>query len=165
MTGYTVPIQKDMACANATEKISTVAAQAVSKKINGMAFKDAETFLEKLVDGKASVNHKLHTNAAESILSLLKSAENNAIAKKLDTERLTVMAAAHKGPKIFRGRRKRAFGMRMKSTHVQIVLKPAKIKNEIVGKKKLETKNDVVKKEGKLSEHITEKKTAEKKSG
>jgi len=127
MTGYTVPIQKDMACANATEKISTVAAQAVSKKINGMAFKEAKAFLEKVVDGKASVNHKLHTNASECILALLKSAESNAIAKNLDTENLKVIAASHKGPKIFRGRRKRAFGMRMKSTHVQIVLKPAKM--------------------------------------
>lgn len=146
MTGYTIPIQKDMACANATEKISTVAAQAMSKKINGMAFKEAKTFLEKVVDGKASVNHKFHTNAAESILALLKSAENNAIAKKLDTENLTVIAASHKGPKIFRGRRKRAFGMRMKSTHVQIVLKPAKTRNE-----KAKT---VAKKEAKLAEQV-----------
>ncbi len=126
MTGYTVPIGKDMACANATEKISTVAAQAVSKKINGMRLKEAKTFLEKMADGKASVNHKFHTSATEHILDLLKSAENNAIAKKLDTENMTVIAASHKGPKIFRGRRKRAFGMRMKSTHVQIVLKPSK---------------------------------------
>jgi ribosomal protein L22 len=126
MTGYTVPIQKDMACANATEKISTVAAQAVSKKINGMGLKEAKTFLEKMADGKASVNHKLHTSATEHILELVKSAENNAVAKGIDTETLKVMAAAHKGPKIFRGRRKRAFGMRMKSTHVQIVLKPVK---------------------------------------
>jgi len=148
MTGYTVPIQKDMACANATEKISTVAAQAVSKKINGMAFKEAKTFLENVVDGKASVNHKFHTNAAESILALLKSAENNAIAKKLDTDNLKVIAASHKGPKIFRGRRKRAFGMRMKSTHVQIVLKPAKMaqkKSEKIIEAKQVKKTEAVK--------------------
>lgn len=150
MTGYTVPIQKDMACANATEKISTVAAQAVSKKINGMAFNEAKAFLEKVVDGKASVNHKFHTNASECILALLKSAENNAIAKKLDTDNLKVIAASHKGPKIFRGRRKRAFGMRMKSTHVQIVLKPAKMK--------IEKAKTVAKKEVKAAEQKTEKK-------
>ncbi|MBU3957618.1 MAG: hypothetical protein KKB25_00920 [Nanoarchaeota archaeon] len=141
MTGYTIPIQKDMACANATEKISTVAAQAVSKKINGMTFKDAETFLEKMVDGKASVNRKFHTNTAKSILALLKSAENNAVSRGLDAESLIVMAAAHKGPKIFRGRRKRAFGMRMKSTHVQIALKPAK-----TAQKKKNEKSESVKK-------------------
>ncbi len=135
MTGYTIPIQKDMACANATEKISTVAAQAVSKKINGMAFKDAKSFLEKMVEGKASVNRKFHTNAAKSILALLKSAENNAVSRGLDTESLTVMAASHKGPKIFRGRRKRAFGMRMKSSHVQIALKPAKTEKSAEMKK------------------------------
>lgn len=154
MTGYTVPIQKDMACANATEKISTVAAQAVSKKINGMAFKEAKAFLEKVVDGKASVNYKLHTNASECILALLKSAENNAVAKGIDTETLKVMAASHKGPKIFRGRRKRAFGMRMKSTHVQIVLKPAKMK--------IEKTKTVAKKEAKVVEPKT-KKVVEKK--
>ncbi|MFZ3078035.1 MAG: uL22 family ribosomal protein [Candidatus Aenigmatarchaeota archaeon] len=162
MTGYTIPIQKDMACANATEKISTVAAQAVSKKINGMAFKEAKEFLEKVVDGKASVNHKFHTNAAESILALLKSAENNAIAKKLDTENLKVIAASHKGPKIFRGRRKRAFGMRMKSTHVQIVLKPAKMAQKKTVKN-VESKQSKKTETAKMPEAKKAVKTAEKK--
>ncbi len=146
MTGYTVPIEKNMACANATEKISTVAAQAISKRINGMELKEAEEFLEKMIDEKVSVNHKFHTSAAGRILALLKSAENNAIAKKLDTEALALIIASHKGPKIFRGRRKRAFGMRMKSTHVQIVLKPTKIKND---KKKEHAAKHAVKKEKK----------------
>lgn len=122
MTGYTIPIGKNMACANATEKISTVAAEAVSKKINRMGLKEAEKFLEKMVEGKSSINSKFHTNAAGRILALLKSAENNAATKGLDAEMLGITAAAHKGPKMFRGRRKRAFGMRMKSTHIQIVL-------------------------------------------
>lgn len=148
MTGYTVPIQKDMACANATEKISTVFAEIVAKKINGTALRSAEKFLNNMIEGKVSINNKFHTNAAMQILALLKSAENNATAKGLDTENLMVMAAAHKGPKIFRGRRKRAFGMRMKSTHVQIVLKPitekkAEAKKEIgkVKTKNIHTKN------------------------
>ncbi len=130
MTGYTIPIQKDMACASATEKISTIAAEIISKKINGMGVNEAESFLEKIVDGKASINSKFHTSAAKAVLSLLKSAENNAVSRGLVTENLAVMSAAHKGPKTFRARRKRAFGMRMKSTHVQIVLKPIKKKNE-----------------------------------
>lgn len=134
MTGYTVPIGKNMACANATEKISTVAAEAVSKKINRMKLKEAEKFLEKMVEGKASINSKFHTNAAGRILALLKSAENNAAAKGLDAERLGITAAAHKGPKMFRGRRKRAFGMRMKSTHIQIVLTERKTEAKKDGK-------------------------------
>ncbi len=155
MTGYTVPIEKDMACANATDKISTVAAQAISNRINGMSLKEAKMFLEKMVEGKAAVNHKFHTSAAEHILALLKSAENNAITKGLDVESLKLIAAAHKGPKIFRGRRKRAFGMRMKSTHVQIVLKPIK-----AGKKEVAVKQVVQKKETKIAEK-KEVKTAE----
>lgn len=151
MTGYTIPIEKNMACANMTEKISTVAAQAISKKINGMELKVAKSFLEKMVEGKVSINNKFHANAAERILALLKSAESNALAKNLDSEALKLVAAAHKGPKMYRGRRKRAFGMRMKSTHVQIVLKPfqksEKTKEKVaVAKEKSESKKAEAKK-------------------
>ncbi len=132
MTGYTIPIQKDMACASATEKISTVSAEIIAKKINRMSVYEAESFLEKIVDGKVSINSKFHTSAAKAVLILLKSAENNAVSRGLDTKNLAVAAAAHKGPKTFRARRNRGFGTRMKSTHVQIVLKPfvQKKKNE-----------------------------------
>ncbi len=153
MTGYTVPIEKGMACAKTMEKVSTVAAQIISKRINGMELKDARTFLEKMVAKRVSINNKFHTNAAECILSLVKAAESNAITKGLDTEALAVIAAAHKGPKMFRGRRKRAFGMRMKATHVQIVLKPAKM-----AKKDAVVKQAAQKKEEKAQTNVAEKK-------
>lgn len=128
MAGYAIPIEKEMACANATEKISTIAAEVISRKINGMKLKEAKGFLGKLLGEKVSVSHRFYANAAERMLALLNSAENNAIAKGLDTETLMVMVSASKGPKIFRARRKRAFGMRMKSAHLQIVLKHAPAK-------------------------------------
>ncbi len=146
MTGYTVPIEKGMACAKTMEKVSTVAAQTISKRINGMELKDAKAFLEKLAAKRVSINNKFHTNAAECILVLVNAAENNAITKGLDIEALAVIAAAHKGPKMFRGRRKRAFGMRMKATHVQIVLKPfqkkAKPEKAVESKKLAEMKKE-----------------------
>ncbi len=132
--------KKSMAYASTTEKISEKSSLMIAREINGMKFESAKNFLQDMLDGRKSLRGKFYTKSAEGILNLLKSAENNAVIKGIDTAQLKVRISIHKGPNIHRSRRKRSFGTKMKMTNLQVVLAPQKniIKENIAKEEKRE---------------------------
>ncbi len=132
--------------------ISYKEAYEIFKIIRGMKLKDAQAFLQKVIEKKVpvpytryklSIAHKAGlakmfskwkspigrypVKAAEYILRLLKNVENNAENKDLDVDRLVIIhAAAHRGPYIKRWM-PRAFGRATpkfgSTTHLEVVVK------------------------------------------
>ncbi len=121
-------IQEGDPRASATAKVSTKSAAAVCRKISGMEEAKARRFLEGLLSGKERIGTKLYSNAAEALLELLKNLENNAKKLGKDPDKGILWIAAQQGQKLMRSRRKRNFGLRMKSTHLQASLKPTQPK-------------------------------------
>lgn len=116
-------MQKGDVFASTTFGASTKASLKICKAINRKSFDSAKKFIEDLIDEKKSLDGKFHTKSAKEILTLLTSVENNAKAKNVDPTGMEVFISTHKGPTYYRGRRKRSFGVRLKMTHVQVVLK------------------------------------------
>ena len=94
----------------------------VARKINRMKLPAAKRFLEDMLKERKSIRVKFYTKTVEQILKLLKSAENNALNKGLELEKLKINISVHKGPIRHRTRRKRAFGTRLKMTNMQVIL-------------------------------------------
>lgn len=116
-------IQKGDVFASTTFGASTKASLKICKAINRMNFVDAKEFIEDLTNERKSLDGKFHTKSAKEILNLLGLAESNAKAKNLDPDGMEIFISTHKGPTYYRSRRKRRFGLRLKMTHVQVVLK------------------------------------------
>ena len=123
---YTIPVSKDMAYASTTLSISTKHAIKVSRAINRKKFSDAKKKLEDILAEKDSINGKFYTKTAKEILKILNGVESNAKAKNLNPEEMEVYISAHKGATLYRSRRRRKHGIRLKSSHVQIILKGEK---------------------------------------
>jgi len=126
--GYSLKIQEGDPRASASPRVSTKAAMSVCSEINGLEELKARKFLEGLINGKQRIGTKFYTHAAEAILKLLENLENNAKKLGKDPDKAVLWIAAHQGPKLMRSRRKRNFGLRMKSTHLQASLKPTQQK-------------------------------------
>lgn len=127
--GYTFEITKDMATAKTTARVSTKHSQLVARHINGIDFTKAKLIVEGLIKKKVAIDSymgKYYTKTSQAILKLLKLLESNAINKGLNPNEMKVFVSAHKGPTYLRSRRKRIFGIRLKVTHLQAVLKPVK---------------------------------------
>ncbi|MEM5798465.1 MAG: uL22 family ribosomal protein [Candidatus Aenigmatarchaeota archaeon] len=102
--------------------ISTKHSVAICKAITGLRLDKAKKFLNELISERASLNGKYYTKTASSVLELLNSAEKNAEAKGLDSERLFVHASAHRGWTARRPRRFKLRGQTRRMTHIQVVL-------------------------------------------
>lgn len=59
---------------------------------------------------------------SKEILKLLNQLENNAKALNLDANSLNLFISAHKGPTMYRSKRDRRHGVKLKSFHIQAVL-------------------------------------------
>jgi len=123
-------MQKAEARANTTLRASQKAALSVARAINRKGFKEASEWLTALTKHEANLDGKFHDKAAKGILKLLQGLEKNARQSKLEPDSMRLCLSVHKGPSLARGRRRRNFGLKMKSTHVQAVLFKAEKKAE-----------------------------------
>ncbi|MCD6477349.1 MAG: hypothetical protein J7K26_04315 [Candidatus Aenigmarchaeota archaeon] len=123
---YSMKIEKDMACAWGTFPISYKHALVVARKINRKRLPIAKKFLDAIVAKKMSINGKYYTNACKKIINLIKNVETNATAKNLDPLEMMLFISVNKGPTMYRSRRKREYGLRLRRTNMQAILKPIK---------------------------------------
>lgn len=105
-------------------KISFKHAMVLCKELRKKRVAKAKELLEDLIGRKRSLGGKHYTNASKDLLDVLKSAESNAMAKGLDTDRLFItVAKADKGRTFIRPKsRFKSRGRRMKSTNIEIIL-------------------------------------------
>jgi len=113
---------KEKVRASSTMSISHINASKVCKSLNRKKFNVAKKFLEDLINKQVSINGKYFTKTSEEILKLLNQLENNAKSMNLDTSSLNLFISSHKGSTMYRGRRDRRHGIRLKSAHIQAVL-------------------------------------------
>ncbi len=155
---YTIkPKEKHAKAYGNNLRISTKDAIKICRVIRKKPRDRAKRLLVDLVNKKRSLAGSYYSKAVAEILSLLESCEKNAEFLGLDPEKLMVHASAQTGTITRRRRRKSAFGSRMKSTNVEIILiEKGKQKKETLEqlkqmekkiKKKEETKD--IKKESK----------------
>lgn len=134
MMTYTFPIAKEMASASTTLSVSPKHALAICRALNRKNWKDAKAKVDALANEETPLTGrwkgKYYTKAATHISKLLDTVAANARQKNLDPETARLLISAHRGPSMYRGRRKRKFGMQMKIVHVQAVLKPVPAKKE-----------------------------------
>ncbi|NOZ81654.1 MAG: hypothetical protein GXO63_00685 [Candidatus Micrarchaeota archaeon] len=109
--------------ARGVERISTKSAVVVCKLLRGLKVHEAEKFLTEILEGKRNINGKYYTKTVSGLLRILRSAKKNAEHLGADTEKMKVHITASKGPTVYRRRRSRRFGMRMKSTYVVVELR------------------------------------------
>lgn len=130
-------------------RISVKNTKPVCRAIRGMYLNKAKKFLEDVIKGRRSINGKYYTKSAKEVLKILLSAEKNAEFKNLDLSKLYIIhIAALKGTTIYRRRHKRSLGMKLKTAHLEVILKEkTKLKSYIEKKKEeLDSKqNDEVK--------------------
>lgn len=103
-------------------QISTKDAQKISRVIRGKKLKTVKRLLEDLSNKKRSLRGKYHTKAVNLFLEMIENCEKNAEFKGLDENLLFVHSSASKGMKLMRRRRKAAFGSKLKSTNLEIML-------------------------------------------
>jgi len=113
---------KEKVRALTTVSISHINASKVCKSLNRKKFSDAKKFLEKLINKEVSINGKYFTKTSEEILKLLNQLESNARTMNLDANSLNLFISSHKGTTMYRGKRDRRHGIRLKSSHIQAVL-------------------------------------------
>ena len=141
---YTInPKQRCAKAFGSNLKISAKSAEKICSVIRGKPLNRVSRLLNDLNSGRRSLRGKYYTKAVAEIKNLLNSCEKNAVSLGLDTERLVVHASAHKGTIMRRRRRKAAFGSRIKSTNLEIILL------EKFGKEKEKKKKEVTKREAK----------------
>ncbi|MBU5557814.1 MAG: uL22 family ribosomal protein [Candidatus Aenigmatarchaeota archaeon] len=125
---YTIKVTKDMVSASTTLSVSPKHALAICRAVNRKRWKDAKVLVEGLADQSRPLTGrwkgKYYSKAASQILGLLNTLAANARQRAIEPEKAQLMISAHRGPTMWRGRRKRKFGMRLKLVHVQALLKP-----------------------------------------
>jgi large subunit ribosomal protein L22 len=94
----------------------------ICSAVTGKPLDKGKSLLEDLVSRKRNLRGRYYTNTSKEILEMIKSAENNAEAKGLNTERLFIHASAHKGFSFWRPRAFKMRGQHRKSTNIQVVL-------------------------------------------
>lgn len=119
---YTIPT-KNCVCASTTVGVSTLHSVKICRKINRRKFANVKKFMNDLINEKKSINGKFYTKTAKEVLKLLDSVESNAKAKNIDPNEMQIFISAHQGPTLYRSRTKRFYGLKLKMTNLQIVLK------------------------------------------
>jgi ribosomal protein L22 len=121
--GYTFePEQPHAKAFGRNMRISAKDAQVLCKVVKRKKLTVVKRLLQGLVDETRSLEGAHYTSAAQAMLELFASCEENAKAKGLDAGKLFVHAAATNGTNMRRSRRKAAFGSHMKSTNVEVML-------------------------------------------
>ncbi len=141
---YTFIPDKDHAKAYVHLKISTKSAQRICAVIRKKPLARVKRLLDDLNAERRSLDGKYYSKTVAEILSALHSCEKNAEHRGLELSRLMVHASAHQGPVMRRRRRKSAFGNKMKSTNLEIILvqAPEKRARDEKADKKLKQTSD-----------------------
>ncbi len=113
---------KEKVRALGTFSISHINAAKVCKVLNRKKFVDAKKFVEDLINKEASINGRFFTKTSQEILKLLNQLENNAKTMNLDANTLNLFISAHRGSTMYRSKRDRRHGIKLKSAHIQAVL-------------------------------------------
>ena len=112
-------------------RISVKNAKHVCRAVRGLYLKKAKEFLEDLIKQKRDINGKYYTKSAKEVLKIILSAEKNAEFKNMDLDNVYIAhIAALKGTTIYRRRHKRSLGMRMKTAHLEVILKERERKSK-----------------------------------
>jgi len=120
---YTFKPEQDYARAYGRNlRISRKNAVKICRVIRGKKLKTVKRLLNDLLEQRRSLDGKYYTKTVAEILKLIESCEKNADFLGLEKEKLFVHASASQGTIIRRRRRKAAFGSRLKSTNVEIML-------------------------------------------
>lgn len=119
---YTIPIKEKMVCASSTLSISSLNAVKVCRALNRKKFADAKEILDNILNRKVSLRGKYYTKTVEEISKLLKQLESNTKMKNMNPDIMTLFISAHRGPTIYRSRRRRQHGMQLKMCHIEAVL-------------------------------------------
>ena len=123
---YTFPITKDMVCAKTSLPISRIHANTICRAINRKYYPKAKDIVTNLAEEKKPLNRRYHTKTAKEILNFFKTVEANAVAKNADIEKMRLYISVHRGPTLYRARRKWTFGRQMKICNIPAVLKGEK---------------------------------------
>lgn len=116
-----------VASTSATLRISHKSAAKFCKVINRKKLAEAKKVLDKISKGDVSIEGRTYNSIAEEIAKMLNQLESNARKKNLDSDNMFVFASTHRGPTMYRNRRRwRKFGARLKSCHIQLVLSEKK---------------------------------------
>jgi len=141
-------------------RISVKNAKVVCKSVRGMYLKKAKKFLEDVLKEKRSINGKYYSKTTKEVLNIIKSAEKNAEFKNLDTDNMYILhIAALDGTHMYRRRRKYRFGTKIKSAHLEVILKE---KTKKLEEKKIEKKAKKIDKEEKRQEREIKEQPEEK---
>ncbi len=119
---YTFVPREKCAKAYSSMRISTKSAAKLCRVISRKPLSRAKRLLTGLAEEKRELGTKHYTKTAKELLGLLNSCEKNAEFLGLDASRLFVHASAHTGTIMRRRRRKAAFGSKLKSTNVEMML-------------------------------------------
>jgi len=103
-------------------RISRKSAVKICNVIRGKPLKRVKRLLNDLLQQKRSLDGKYYTKTVKEIKRLIESCEKNAETLGLNKEKLMVHVSAHKGTTLLRRRRKAAFGSRLKSTNLEVIL-------------------------------------------
>lgn len=157
---YTFVPKEKHAKVYVTLRISTKSAVKLCRAISKKPLNRAKRLLSDLAEEKRALGKRHYTKTAKELLLLLNSCEKNAEFHAMEASRLFVHASAHTGPISRRKRRKAAFGSRLKSTNVEMILiekgKEKKGKAEVI---KISSKDDLQKAVEKVAAKVKEKGT------
>ena len=127
-------------------RISTKDAVRLCRVIRKKPLTRVKRLLNDLNARRRSLDGKYYTKAVKEMADTLSSCEKNAVFLGLDNEKLIVHASANTGTILRRRRRKAAFGSRLKSTNIEIMLiekgKARKEKKKEKPKEKPEPKDE-----------------------
>lgn len=115
--------------------VSLKDAKVICRVIRKKKLSQVKRLLDDLLAQRRSLKGKYYTKTVRGIREILENCEKNAEYLGLDKDRLFVYASAHKGPTLWRPRRKADFGNIMKSTNVEIILVEMGKKKETKAKK------------------------------
>lgn len=122
---YSRKVEGNVAKANSQNlRISVKNAKPVCKAVRGLELKKAKNFLANVLKEKKSINGKYYSKTTKEVLNIIESGEKNAEFKNLDLDNVYIAhIAALEGTHMHRRRRKNKFGSKIKSAHLEIILK------------------------------------------
>lgn len=133
------PKQKHAKVHGSSLRVSAKASNTICRTIKKKTLARSKRLLMNLISKKQSLDGKYYTKAAKEMLNLLNSCEKNAEFLGLDADRLMVHATATHGAAFHRRRRKGAFGSKLKSAYIEIMLiERGKERKDKVPKKKIQ---------------------------
>jgi large subunit ribosomal protein L22 len=105
-------------------RVSVKNTKHVCKAVRGLNLERAKKLLEDILKQRKNLDGKYYTKSTREVLNLIKSAEKNAEFNNLDLDNIYIAhISALNGTKMYRRKHKRSFGMKMKTAHLEIILK------------------------------------------